>query len=68
MSKLTANLETGVAGLLWAAATFLLPMAALAPIDGGRATAGTTAGATVSSAACLSVALDMLRACPATAL
>jgi hypothetical protein len=64
MNGLTGKLETGVAGLLWAAASILLPMAALAPIDGSRATAGAAPGV----ASCLSVAVGTLRACPATAL
>jgi hypothetical protein len=62
MIKLMEKFEVGLAGLLWAAATILLPMAALAPVD-GRAGAATPA-----SAACMSIAVDTLRACPLTSL
>jgi hypothetical protein len=65
MSRWTARIETGFAGLLWAAATILLPMAALSPIDSGGAQAAAT---TFASSGCFSMALDTLRACPASSL
>jgi hypothetical protein len=75
MNRLMERLETGVAGLLWVAATILLPMAALAPVDAGAARAAELApidaGATPAASAsrgCSGIAVDMLRICPATAL
>lgn len=65
MGKLMNRVEAAMTGLIWIAATVLLPMAALTPIEGdGRATAGTM----VASATCLNMAVDILRACPATSL
>ena len=64
MIKLMGKLEAGLTGLLWLAATLLLPLAALAPIGGARADSGPA----IASAACLSIAVDTLRACPFTSL
>ena len=64
MEKLTSRFEAWLTGLIWVAATILLPMAALTPIDGGRAAVRTE----LASAACLDFAVDILRACPATSL
>jgi hypothetical protein len=74
MNRLMERLETGVAGLLWVAATILLPMAALAPVDAGSARAAelapvdTGAAAAPAESGCAGIAVDMLRICPATAL
>ena len=64
MIKLMRKLEGGLHGLLWVGAAILLPLAALTPVDGSRAGAETM----LASAACLSVAVDTLRACPVTSL
>ena len=64
MGKLTSRFETWMTGIIWVAATVLLPLAALTPIDGGRAGPRVE----LASAACLNVAVDILRACPATSL
>ena len=61
MSKMTGRFEAWMTGLIWVAATVLLPMAALTPIDGsGRVEAKATS--------CVRVAVDILRTCPATSL
>jgi hypothetical protein len=64
MEKLTSKFEAWLTGVIWVAATVLLPMAALAPVDGGRAHARIE----MAAAACLDGAVDILRACPATSL
>jgi hypothetical protein len=64
MQNLMNKVESGITAVLWSGAAILLPLAALTPGDGDRAIAATS----IASASCLSIALDTLRACPATAL
>ncbi|MDB5669441.1 MAG: hypothetical protein JWO25_400 [Alphaproteobacteria bacterium] len=58
MTKWTSKFESGFTAALWIAAAILLPMAALAPVDGGRAEAGT-----VIASACMGSVATTLRAC-----
>jgi hypothetical protein len=65
MTRLMSKFEAAFTAALWMAATILLPMAALTPVEGsGRAEASTH----FATAACMGSVAQTLRACPIAAL